>query len=238
MYLPQPRKTICRTISAYATRDNYLILYRVGTCECYLSSWARDWEHHRRSSAAATLGTSKTAASTATHTAAEEAKETADTAVKVQSSTASLPSYCPLPPRVFFLLHAPSVQIIVLAPVPVTLILRHPQHQPHAPSPITLPSYSSPTIPCPITVLELRPTIPHHPHSPSSTASTPCSLPPSPCPHTHLPSSHAHSPCLSFGPLSPITLILHHSQHQPHAPFPNHPALILISHYPMPNHRA
>ena len=152
MYLPQPRKTSCRTISAYATRDNYLILYRVGTCECYLSSWARDLEHHRRSSAAATLETLKTAASTATHTAAEEAKETADTAVKVQSSTASLPSYCPLPPRVFFLLHAPSVQIIVLAPVPVTLILRHPQHQPHAPSPITLPSYSSPTIPCPITV--------------------------------------------------------------------------------------
>ena len=62
--------------------------------------------------------------------------------------------------------------------------------------------------------------------------------PPSPCLHTHLPSSHAQSPCLSFGPLSPITLILHHSQHQPHAPFPNHPAFILISHYPMPNHRA
>ena len=52
------RKTICRTTSASATRDNYLILYRVGTCECYLSSGARDWEDHRRSSAAATLGCS------------------------------------------------------------------------------------------------------------------------------------------------------------------------------------
>ena len=146
MYLPQPRKTICRTISAYATRDNYLILYRVGTCECYLSSWARDLEHHRRSSAAATLETLKTAASTATHTAAEEAKETADTAVKVQSSTASLPSYCPLPPRVCFLLHAPSVQIISCIFCPSSTVSSsalHPQHHPHSFPPVTLPSYSS-----------------------------------------------------------------------------------------------
>ena len=86
------------------------------------------------------------------------------------------------------------------------------------PPPITLPSYSSPIIPCPFTVLELRPTIPHHPHSPSFTASTPCSFPQSPCPHTHLPLPHAQSPCLSFGPLSPITLIHHHPQHQPQTP--------------------